>query len=92
MMDKFLNWLLVSSADVNEWSLTIKGATVLVPTIVLFGNLAHVQFSSETLTSIVDTISTVVLYTGSILSGLATAIGLGRKVYLTITGKNVIME
>ena len=88
ILDKFLNWLLLSSQDANQWSLTIKGATVAIPTILVFANLAHLQVTSDSLTAVIDAVSNVVLYIGGGISACVTAYGLIRKLASTILGSN----
>lgn len=88
-MNKILNWLTLSSADVTQGSLFIKGLVVLIPSILVFSKFANIQLDSDTLTTIINTLSNILLYISSILMGIVTLYGLLRKIILTMEGKNV---
>ena len=77
MINTILTWILVSSADANKLSLTIKGMLgYLVPVLMYTFNLD--QGSADIALSDAATL----------LSTLVFAVGLARKIYLTLTHRN----
>lgn len=92
-MNKLVNWLLLSSADSSKLSLTIKGASVGVITVLtMVSGLAHIQLPSDTLTALFDTAVGSLQALAVVLSGIATAVGLLRKLWLTARGENAVLN
>jgi len=86
-------WLVLSSADPNKVSLTIKGAlTGLVTMITISAGLAGVQLPSEGLTEAVDAIISFVQFSLLWLSSAVTAWGVFRKVWSSISGDNKVIN
>lgn len=79
-MKKFINWLVVSSANPDAVALTVKGALIaIIPTLLLLAQLAHLNWSYDQLSQIIQQISVI------ISSGLI-FVGLIRKIIITISG------
>ena len=91
MFKTFWNWLVVSSADEDKLSLTLKGifgAAVTTLTVVLgFANI-HVG----DLTPVVDALITLIQAIAAVVSAVVTLYGLVRKVVLTITGEHAGLQ
>ena len=79
MLNKFLNWLITSSADPEEYSMTIKSAVLVgVGYLIPFITLLHIPVSATTITN-------DVALGCQALGILLTIVGLVRKLILTIT-------
>lgn len=89
MLNKIGNWILLSSVDAEQGSLTAKGFLIAaVPTIMYFLGLTHVQVDSQTLTMLIDTFFGVIQAVLVVAASLVTFVGVARKIYLTATGQN----
>lgn len=84
-MKKFLNWLVLSSEDPKEISLTIRGIAVsFLPLIVSFLNdLGVGNLEGQVLSFIVATTA--------VLGILLTVVGIVRKIYNTYGSKEVVI-
>lgn len=92
-MKKIIDWVLLSSADPRQMSLTIKGILVsLVPVIIAVLNLTGVEMSSEGLESVINTITAIVFLLGTVVSALMTIAGLMRKIVTTVVGENEVLK
>lgn len=87
------NWLVLSSANPEATSLTVKASlTFIVTYATVFAGLAHVQLPSEQLTSLV---SLLVQFVQAILMAVSAAVAIfggARKLWLTISGKNPVVS
>lgn len=74
-LKKVFLWLVVSSANFNKWSLTVKAG---IPFLVLLG-ISDMQ----TLTDLTGSIGNLVVLIGQAITGLLTTWGLLRKIWYT---------
>lgn len=81
-MDKFWNWLVVSSADPEKYSLTIKAVGAGLVT-VLTVVLGFARIPAGDFTPVVDGLVVVVQAFFGLVSALAFLYGVFRKLYLT---------
>lgn len=80
-----VRWVVVSSADPKEISLTIKGVLVgLVPYVMVLVGLAHLNVGQDQLTTLIDGIADVIQYLLALISVSMTVVGMARKIWLTI--------
>jgi hypothetical protein len=88
--DNAVEWIVYSSNDATQISLTVKGALLgIIPYLMIVAGIAHVNVGdSTTLTALVDSIANFVQVALTAVSALVTVYGLARKVFLTIAGKN----
>ena len=92
-LKKFLTWLLISSENPYKWSLTIKGTLTMGITYVLFfAGIFHVNIAQNDLKNLVDVAVKIVETTLTLISVIATGCGLVRKIALTITGENKVVN
>lgn len=85
-------WLVKSSADATQKSLTVKAfLTGLIPGILFFANVMHLQLDNVVLTQIIDGIAQVIVYVGGAITAVAFVIGLIRKVWTTLRGTNDVV-
>lgn len=88
MLKRFWNWLVKSSANPANTSLTVKGfLTGLIPLVLVVAPLVGVDLDANTLGSTVDDIKGVVEYALGSVGALLTAAGIIRKIYLTFAPK-----
>jgi len=91
-LKKAWEWLVKSSANANELSLTVKAFLYgLIPMVVAMSGIMHVQLNSNMLTELVDALGQVIVVVGGIVTGLTFLIALLRKIITTITGKNEVV-
>lgn len=90
MFDVFWNWVVYSSANPSQISSTIKyfSGTVITLITVVFG-IGHINFPTEGLTAIVDSLIQAVQLTVVALTAIGGFVSLLRKLYLTIRGENI---
>jgi hypothetical protein len=80
-----VRWIVVSSNNPQEISLTIKGVLVgLVPYVMVFIGLAHLNVGQDQLTGIIDGGATVLQDVLMLISAAMTFWGMARKVWITI--------
>ena len=90
---KMWYWLVKSSANANNWSLTVKGALVsIIPIIIMVTNLANIHLQTADLTATTDAIVSIVAGFATLVSAVITTVGLVRKLYKTIVGTNAVLN
>jgi hypothetical protein len=84
-LENALNWLLASSQDPAEVSLTVKGLLIsAIPTMMFLSGIAQINLGSEMLTSVVDSF-VAFLQAALVVVGTATTLyGALRKVWNTV--------
>jgi hypothetical protein len=77
-MQKFINWLLYSSIDPDQWSLTVKsfGFTLIPIALAISNSVFQLGLEQSQLADAVTSLATLV---GVVLTGF----GLVRKIYFT---------
>lgn len=86
---KIFQWIMVSSKDPNKVSLTIRGILVgAITYIVFFAGVFHFNVDQGDLNSLAVQLSDIVQMTLTLVSAVATTVGLVRKIYRSITGQN----
>lgn len=81
MINKFLAWFVVSSANPNEFSATLKGFLVAnIAIIMYFIHLANLSLTTE---QVVEIIGCASGFVGAVMLGF----GLVRKIFYTIKPK-----
>lgn len=84
-IEKVLNWLLMSSNNPEEVSLTVKGMLInAIPVIMFIAGLSHINLGQDTLTAIFNNVSIFVQAVLLVVGTGATLYGALRKVWLTI--------
>lgn len=92
-MKKIFAWLILSSKNPQQLSLTIKGVLVgAITYVVFFAGLFHITLSPSDLTSLVESIVQIIEMTLTLISIVATAWGFVRKIYTSITGQNKVLN
>ncbi len=90
ILNKALNWILLSSAKPAEASLAMKGFLVsMIPLVVTVSGLAHINIDGGILTQIVDSCVQLVNILLSAVGLVVFIVGLTRKFYLSLTAQNV---
>jgi hypothetical protein len=88
-MNKFLNWIVLSSADSTQAGLTVKGILLsILPVASVLLGLAHIHVGD--LTGVVDSIVSFVQAGLAVVSSIVVVIGLARKIYRSVTGTNAV--
>jgi hypothetical protein len=83
--EEVLRWLLQSSANPNEVSLTVKGLLIgVIPTLMTIFGLAHVNLGQDQLTAIANGIVAVIQAGLILVSAITTLYGLCRKAWITL--------
>lgn len=81
-----------SSANASQTSLTVKAFLYgIIPTILLVTKAFNIDVGNDTLTGIVDGIVEVIAVAGTLVSAIAFTIGLVRKLWTSLTGRNSVM-
>ncbi len=84
-IDKAFNWLLLSSKDPKQASLTFKGILIgIIPLIMILLQLSNVQVSNAEVNIVINQATTIVKDFLFIVAAVVTTYGAVRKVYLTI--------
>lgn len=79
MIQKFWNWLVLSSADPTQPALTVKGiVSTIVPILMVF---VH----NPNLNDLPDEVYSVIIALFGMYSAFAVAFGLFRKIYISFT-------
>lgn len=92
MLNTLARWIVRSSTNPSQESLTIKGILVAtIPTIMFLLNVTHLGAGQDmavwqaTLTSLFDTVATLIQLGLTLIAALMTGYGLLRKLLNTIT-------
>lgn len=81
----FWAWLVKSSSNPEEVSMTVKGALMLwVPAIIAILKLKGIIFDDGVVMDVINGISGVVMVAFGLVGAVYTVIGLIRKLYFTI--------
>lgn len=80
-MNKFLTWLIVSSADPNQFSARLKGLLIVNVAVIMW--ILHTLNVPISVQQVTDVIGYGTAFIGTALM----AFGLIRNIYLTLTGK-----
>ena len=84
IINKFLNWLLLSSRNPSEASLTFKGVLIgFVPVIIGLLQLTNVAVSSTDVNTFINQSAVGVQDILYVVAAIVTAYGAIRKIYLT---------
>lgn len=76
-MQKFVQWLIQSSANPEEKALTVKGILMgFIPLFVMLLRIGNIEIAPQKIEEAIIIISAIV-------SGLVTLVGLVRKLWLT---------
>jgi len=90
---KIIAWVVLSSSDASKWSLTGRSVVMaLIPTIITFLNLAHVNLPSDLLTQFFDTFFQALASFFAFISALGLLWGAIRKIYTTAVGENDVVN
>ena len=81
---KFWQWVLTSSANPQEASLTVKGWMTTILPVLMF--VAH----NPNLNTLPDDVYSFVMAALGLVAGFMTVWGLARKIYLTVIGKPIV--
>lgn len=84
-INKFIDWLMISSKNPQNLALTVKGllVSILPIAIILINKFVEVDISADA-GALVDTIGNVIIAIGGLVSVCMTGFGLARKIYLKI--------
>lgn len=86
-------WLVLSSANANNISLTVKGIlTAILPVLILILQTFNLETDSQTLADVINYTGTIIVSLGGAIASVATAVGLFRKIKLTLTGNNNVLN
>jgi len=86
-LDNLLHWVLASSANPEEASLTIKGILVgAVPAAMFLIGLAHVDIGSDQVNALVDSVAQFVESFLALVAAAITTYGIARKILISIFG------
>jgi hypothetical protein len=84
-LNTLARWIVVSSKDSSQVSLTIKGVLIgLIPYLMTISGLAHLNIGQDQLTGIFDTFASLVQAGLTLISYVVMFIGLARKLWNTI--------
>lgn len=83
-LQKFFNWLVLSSADPTQSSATVKGILGgFATTILMVSPLLHVHVGSDQLSNTIDLLVQIFTAVLGVVSTVTFILGAVRKVYLT---------
>lgn len=83
-MNKFIDWLMISSANPNKTALTVKGFLIgIIPIFMLLFNFMGIQIGEEQIKETIDGIELLIILVFGIMSLVMTGWGLIRKIYFT---------
>lgn len=90
---KIWKWVVLSSADANKLSLTVKGVLMsILPVLLYLMPIFNIQTSHDTLATVINDIGTFIVVFGGAISAGVTAYGLLRKIGTTLTGNNDVIN
>lgn len=92
-MKKIIAWILLSSKNANNVSLTIKGILLSAVTyVVFFAGVFHLNLQATDLNNLIEAITKFIEWGLTGVSIISTAWGLIRKIITTIKGDNEVLN
>lgn len=92
-MQKFLKWLVYSSANADQIGMTVKGALLgVVPALAFLLGVAHVKVGSDQLNEVVDGVVMLLQTALTVVAAVVFLAGLGRKLWSTYKGENAVLN
>lgn len=83
-INKYIDWLVNSSKNPENLSLTIKGLLVAVlPMLIILSKMLGFETSEGDMKAMIDMIESIIILGLGIVSSAMTIYGFGRKIYLT---------
>lgn len=76
--------LFFSSVDPNKIALTIRGLSVLVPSVVVLLSFFNINVGAEELNELINALAQLIVMALSLVSFVVTVYGLVRKIYFKI--------
>ena len=94
IMNKIIQWLVLSSSDAAKLSLSVKGILLgIIPILITVTGITGIQIpNAETLTAVVELVGTFIQVALGIVSLVVTLIGVVRKILSTLQGTNAVLE
>jgi len=82
-----------SSTNPEKLSLTVKAVlTGIIPYVIVLSGLTHTAINSSELNDVVATVAMTIQYGLTFVAAILGAYGTIRKVYLTATGQNPVVQ
>lgn len=82
-MSRFIQWLVRSSANPENVSMTVKGALIgIIPVILFFAQQLHLSWTSDQLTELIQSITVF-------LSSFLIIVGMARKIIISVVNLGV---
>ena len=93
LFEKIYDWLVLSSVDPTKVSLTVKGALVsAAATATVLLGLAHMNLPVPAdVNQVIDLSTTLIQLFFQGFGDMVMVVGLVRKIYLTVVGKNSVL-
>ena len=90
IIKKIWNWLVVSSANPQKISLTVKGVIIsLIPILLTLSGIAHLSITSDGITNIASLIANLIDVSFTIIASISIVYGIIRKI---ITGLEELLK
>lgn len=84
-MNKYIDWLTISSKNPDKIALTIKGLLIgVLPVLLILTKMLGLQIGEDATREVIDGIGLIITYGFGIISGMMTIYGLVRKIYRTL--------
>jgi len=85
-LKNLIAWIVVSSADPGEVSLTVKGALIaVIPTLMAVAGIAHINLGDgSVLTSLVDGIAQFIQAALTLVATVVIVVGAARKLWYLV--------
>lgn len=91
MVKNFLAWLLLSSKNPNDLSLSVKGFLVMYSPALAFGlGLLHLPADASTISQTITFITELVQQAMVMVGAAVFIVGIVRKLIVTLHGRNVL--
>jgi hypothetical protein len=92
-MKKLIEWIVYSSNNKNQISLTVKGILVFVSNILILPlSYYGINLAPDTISIAIDLLVQITNIVLEVLSAMMIAYGLMRKVVTTLRGENAILH
>lgn len=93
MFNTIVRWIVLSSENPTEASLTIKGFLLgVLPVLMAVAGIAHFNVGQDQLSAIFDTVAAIVQVALSIVAAVMTGWGLLRKLWNTIQVHQAVQQ
>ncbi len=93
ILNRIARWIVLSSANPSQVSLTVKAVLVAaLPYVMLLIGAGHWNVGQDQVSMVINSASDIIFYLLSAIAAVMGALGVGRKLWLSLSGNNPVNQ